>query len=91
MTYIFYRENNNFDDILNDKNIKKFLKQKIKFNKYLILLNYNIPEQIESYIKLKYGDNLIPMDHIRKDYSPVPYVDYYPNIDRPIKFKNVYK
>lgn len=90
-SYIFYRENNKFDDILNDKNIKKFLKQKIKFSKYFIVLGYNMPKEIESYIMLKYGDDIRSWDHIRKSYDPQPYVDYMPDNNRPDRFKNVYK
>jgi hypothetical protein len=89
--YLFYREDNKFDDILSDKNMMKYFKQKLTWRRYLYLLSYNVPEEVESYIMLKYGDDVKPWDNIRKDNSPVPYVDYLPDSKRPKKFKNVYK
>ena len=35
--YTFYRENNNFDDILNDLIIKKIIDEKIRWFQYLII------------------------------------------------------
>lgn len=90
-TFIFYRENNDFTDILKDKNIKKIFVQKIKFRNFLIGLANSVPEETKSYIMLKYGDDLKSWDHIRKDFSPIPYKDYLPDPNRPEKFKNVYK
>ncbi len=90
-TYLFYRENNKFDDILADKNVTKPLKQKIQWKHYLLLMGYHVPEETKSYIMLKYGDDIKSWDHVRKDNSPVPYVDYLPDPKRPEKFKNVYK
>ena len=35
--YTFYRENDNFDDILNDTIIKKIIDEKIRWFQYLII------------------------------------------------------
>lgn len=90
-TYIFYRESNNFTDILSDTNVKQYFKQKISWKNYLVLMSHKVKPEIESYIMLKYGDEMKSWDHIRKDNSPVPHVDYEPDSKRPEKFKNVYK
>jgi len=90
-TYIFYRESDDFSDILKDTNIKQYFKQKISWRYYLVLMSYNVKPEIESYIMLKYGDDIKTWDHIRRDNSPEPYIDYVPDPKRPEKFKNVYK
>jgi hypothetical protein len=90
-TYIFRREDNNFTDILNDKNINKYFKEKISFRQHLILSGVKIPPEVQSYLMLKFSDDMITWDHIRKDNSPIPYVDYTPDSKRPEKFKNAYK
>lgn len=77
MKYInFYRDNNNFDDILNDINIKKYIKEKIKWLNYLRIGIDNKEERIFSYITLKYGDEM--RNKLTEDYSPIPNVDYTP-------------
>lgn len=90
-TYIFYRENDDFTDILSDTNVKQYFKQKMRWKNYLVLMSHSVKPEIESYIMLKYGDEMHSWDHIRKDNSPIPYVDYLPDPKRPEKFKNVYK
>jgi hypothetical protein len=57
----------------------------------LILSGVKIPPEVQSYLMLKFSDDMITWDHIRKDNSPIPYVDYTPDSKRPEKFKNVYK
>ena len=81
--YTFYRENNNFEDILTDINLKKVIKFKIRWFQYLMI---GIPEDEKqfSYITLKYGDDIKPPDI--KDFTPVPGVDYVPKKDK-TKFK----
>lgn len=77
MKYInFYRENNNFDDILNDTNIKKHIKEKIKWLNYLRIGIKESEERIFSYITLKYGDEM--RNKLTEDYSPIPHIDYIP-------------
>ncbi len=73
---IFRRESNNFDDILSDTVLKKYLKFKIRFLNGLII---EVPEKSEtlSYIELKYGDDI--EDQIVPDRSPIMNVDYVPN------------
>ncbi len=76
MKYItFFRENDDFNDIMSDTVIKKIVKEKTHWTKYLVL-GIVEDDKLLSYITLKYGDNIITK-HI-KDYSPVPNVDYTP-------------
>ena len=76
MKYItFYKENNKFDDILNDINIKKLIKQKTTWYQYLMISMVD-DEKVISYITLKYGD-YIKTNYV-KDHSPVINVDYIP-------------
>ena len=81
--YTFYRENNNFEDILTDINLKKVIKFKIRWFQYLMI---GIPEDEKqfSYITLKYGDDLKKPDV--RDFTPIPGVDYAPKKDK-TKFK----
>ena len=87
--YIFYRENNDFSDILKDTNIKKIFVIKIKYNQHLILGNDEIPEDLQSYIMLKYGDDMRDNSHIFIDRKPKPFIDYMPNNNRPEKYKKL--
>jgi hypothetical protein len=77
--YTFYRENNNFDDILNDTIIKKIIDEKIRWFQYLIIGMNDKHEQTFSYITLKYGDEM--KQELVKDFSPVPGIDYIPKRD----------
>ena len=43
-TYVFKRESNNFDDILKDKNIKKYIVEQYRFTEHLILRVQDTPE-----------------------------------------------
>jgi hypothetical protein len=91
-TYIFKRESKNFDDILSDPSIKSVFKTKIFWkNELMICSTYGdeVSNMLDSYILLKYGEDLTPS--IIKDFTPIPYVDYYPDPKRPDIFKNVYK
>ena len=87
--FIFYREDNNFDDILHDTNIKKLFEFRIKYNQHLYLGGEDIAEDIQSYILLKYGDDIRSKESIFIDRRPVPFVDYTPNSNRPEKFKKL--
>jgi hypothetical protein len=77
--YTFYRESNKFDDILADANIKKFIREKIRWLNYLKI---GIDEyekgtdKVFFYITLKYGDEI--RTQLTKDYRPIPNVDYIP-------------
>jgi hypothetical protein len=76
MKYVcFYRESNNFDDILADKNIKKKFIEKIQWLNHL-LIGTEDNDEIITYINLKYGDNIL--NELVKDRSPIPHVDYTP-------------
>lgn len=73
--YIFYRENNIFDDILTDPTVKKHIVERIFWDKHLrIRIRYNKSSMIASYIILKYGDEL--RTNLTKDYSPIIGIDY---------------
>jgi len=79
MKYLkFYRESDDFSDILNDVSIKKHLSFKIKWPCYLLVgISESKGEtQVVSLITLKYGDSL--RNRINKDFTPVPWVDYQP-------------
>lgn len=80
MKYItFYRESNKFADILTDPVIKKLIRYKTTWTRFLIigLENYDDKnDQILSYITLKYGDDM--KSETVPDRSPVPNVDYTP-------------
>jgi len=91
MIYLLHREDNKFEDVLADKTVKKYFKQKVCWYSYLLLMSNFIPKEAQSYMMIKYGDDMKSWDHVRKDNSPVPYRDYMPDSNRPEKFKNVYK
>ena len=77
--FTFYRESNNFDDILNDINLKKLITTKLRWNNYLMIGINKYKKDAEktfSYLTLKYGDEM--RTNLTKDYSPVPNVDYIP-------------
>ena len=84
--YTFYRENNNFDDIINDVIIKKIIDEKIRWSQHLIIGMNDKHDQTFSYITLKYGDEMV--QELIKDRSPVPGVDYVPKRDAN-KYKKV--
>ena len=74
--FTFYRESNNFDDILNDVALKKKIHFKIRWTDHLeIGINHYSDEGLITYIELKYGESIT---RLTKDYSPVPHVDYIP-------------
>jgi len=79
MTYFaFYRESNNFDDILNDKNIIKRHMVKLAWTKHLVLKwQAELPENLQSYVKLMYGNDLVKLTE--KDYKPILGIDYTTN------------
>ena len=79
--YTFYRENNDFKDILNDPIIKKSIDEIITWYQYLVigLHDNNKTNQTSSYITLKYGDEM--KNDVVKDFSPVPGIDYVPKKD----------
>jgi hypothetical protein len=87
--FIFYREDNNFTDILKDKNIKKYFHFKISWSQYLLLGTETITEEIQSYLVLKYGDDMKDKSYVFPDRKPVPFVDYTPDPNRPKKFTDL--
>ena len=87
--FIFYREDNNFDDLLTDKNIRKCFNYKLSWKQYLLLGTESITDEIQSYLVLKYGDDLKDKSYVFPDRKPVPFVDYEPDRKRPKKFTNL--
>lgn len=87
--YIFYREDSNFDDILQDSNIKKLFEFKIRYSQHLMLGGEEVPEDIQSYIMLKYGEDIKDKKDIFIDRKPNAFIDYTPDPNRPDKFKKL--
>jgi hypothetical protein len=82
--YTFYRENNDFTDILNDPILKKSIDTKLSWYQHLTIGVNDGTEQTQSLITLKYGDEMV--NDLIKDFSPKPGVDYVPKKD-PSTFK----
>lgn len=83
MDYIaFRRESNNFTDILTDVTIRKAAKTKMEFSNHLIIGLENNDKgdstKIMSYAILKYGDDVVEINKLIPDRSPVMNVDYVP-------------
>lgn len=76
-TYVFKRESNNFDDILKDKNIKKYIVEQYRFTEHLILRVQDTPEAL-AYLLLMFGEEIVRMKDIIPDRTPVMDVDYVP-------------
>ena len=75
--YTFYRESNNFDDIISDNIVKKFAETKIKwYQHYMIGMKKDGNDQNFSMLTLKYGEDMV--NNLTKDFSPIPGVDYMP-------------
>jgi len=87
--YIFYREDDDFNDILHDANIKKLLDVKLRYSQHLLMGGEEIPEDIQSYIVLKYGDIIKDKKDIFLDRKPKINIDYTPDPNRPERFKNL--
>lgn len=79
--YIFYRENNKFDDILKDSNISRVICFKILWDQHLMIgLGNKSSDRHYSYITLKYGEDMKKLDVI--DRTPIPNIDYIPKKDK---------
>lgn len=76
MKYItFYRENNNFNDIITDTELKRKIKEKTTWLQHLVI-GIKDDDRVLSYITLKFGDSI--KTDVVKDFSPIPFVDYIP-------------
>ena len=83
--FTFYKEDNNFADILNDTSIKKLIRTKIKWYNYLLIgVDDCKNSSAISLINLKYGDYIVT--NLTKDFTPIPGIDYVPK-----KNKNKFK
>ena len=87
--YTFYRESDDFKDIVQDINLKKCFEFQLRFFQHMIIGNDEVPEDIQSYLLLKYGDDIKNNSEIFIDRKPNPFVDYTPNSNRPDKFKKL--
>ena len=76
-TFIFHRENNKFDDILKDKNIKSAIKETYTFDGHLIIRLEEKPEVL-AYITLMFSEEFVSMKDLVPDRTPKPYIDYTP-------------
>ena len=55
--YTFYRESNKFDDILNDINLKKIVRQKVSWDNYLMIGIDNFQKDVDKILEgIKKGD-----------------------------------
>ena len=80
----FKRQSNDFDDILCDANIKKYIDYKISWKNH-ILIGFipDMPDEIQSYINIKFGDDIVDKTHMVPDRTPIPGVDYIPKRNIP--------
>ena len=83
MYLLFYRKDStDFSDICKDKNLKKYILCQQCWHEHMLLRFDDQKDKnwdkILSYIMLKYSDELKNLTDVIKDFSPVPFVDYYP-------------
>lgn len=76
-TFVFHRENNNFDDVLNDKVIKPAIRERYRFDEHLIIRVDDRPEVL-AYLTLIFSEELMSMKDLVPDRTPKPYIDYAP-------------
>lgn len=90
MKYLtFYREDNNFNDILLDPEVKNFCKRKISWSKHLLLVFNEYQPKLDNtlaYLLLKYGDDVVNL--VEKDYTPIMNIDYLPDRSNSSKSNN---
>lgn len=77
MTWLtFYRELNQFEDILKDPQIKKHINETILWPSHCMIELDDNQDKLITYINLKYGDEL--RNELVPDRSPIPYKEYIP-------------
>ena len=75
--YTFFRENDNFDDILSDNIVKKIAGTKICWYQHLMIgINKHGNDQNFSMLTLKYSEDMV--NNLTKDFTPIAGVDYTP-------------
>ena len=75
--YIFKRADNNFKDILDDPVFKGKIYSRITWYKHIMVgFDHDLPEDMVSYIFLKYGDDVVDFKNICKDRTPIRNKDY---------------
>ena len=81
-TYILKDEQNDFDEFLNDKILKKYIEGKLSYNGHMIIfLSDSTPSDTQSYMMLKYGDMIKDISYMVPDRSPVMFEDYWPETE----------
>ena len=73
--FLIVRSSNNFDDILKDPNLKKKFSAIMQYNNAL-LIQLNDEDSVVSYMLLKYGDDIVDLNGVIPDRTPVPGKDY---------------
>ena len=77
--FVLTSEDDQSDNFINDKNIKKYINTKISWmNNLFVKLSEDTPDDTISYILLKYGDMIKDTNSIVTDRTPIMYVDYRP-------------
>ena len=75
--FTFKRTSGNFDDILKDVSMKKWIYTRLFWDEHLMVgLSHEAPESVYGYIVLKYGDDVV--NPLEKDFTPLPGKDYSP-------------
>lgn len=75
--FTFFRESDKFDDILDDTNLDKLIRFKLRWTNFLVIgIEQEKNKQTFSYITIKYGDDM--KTAVVPDRSPIPNVDYVP-------------
>ena len=72
-TFYFYNENNEFNDLLAEKSIKR-AEHKLFCDRYVIVNGSFTPQEL-AFLTIKYGEQ---MKSPVVDYSPKPGIDYIP-------------
>lgn len=85
--YTFFREDNKFDDILQDIILKKHVCEKIKWYQHLMIGISDKDQGTLSYLTLKYGEDITT--NYYKDFTPVAGVDYMPKKDKTLFTKSI--
>ena len=76
--YIFYRESNDWDDILKDPGIRKKIMHVIKWHHHLMIGFKQEDQNIGSYIAIKWCEELRSWNDIVPDRTPILGRDYAP-------------
>lgn len=80
--FLLYSKDKSHLSILKDKVCKSSIQIQLSWGNYLYLeLKDNVKKETKTYIVLKYGDFIKPIDKAIKDYKPKMFIDYQPKIN----------